>query len=443
MEPSLPWIRRIPLPPTTALPTDSHASSPRASSPSSSRADPDSPRSIRADEPAPTELRLAVAGGGTGGHLVPGINVCLQARAADPPSLAGVVWLSSGRSIEERILGGLEARISPVALGRAVLALEPTGGGAPSRAGLVWRTAPAVMAARRVLVDHGSNVLLGLGGFACLPAVLAARSLGLPVALLEMNAACGSATRWLTPFARRVFHSWRGTLPPRDPAAKDEDEDPVHVFVGPPLAPEFDGREITATEQSRARAELGFAPDRPLLVVLGGSQGATGLNHFVRTYAPALVASGVQVLHQTGPGKMDEGCEPFSGYLAVEFVAPVHRALAAATAVLCRGGASTLAEVAAIGRPAVVVPYPHHADQHQEKNALELGEGVRVVREDKLSASLRADLERLCSPQGDSERQRMTRALRSAVPIDGAQRVATDLLSLARPAAIRRAGRLP
>lgn len=374
---------------------------------------------------------------------MPGINVCLRAKAGEKPSLADVVWLSSGRSIEEVILGGLEPRLSPVPFGRAVLALEPKGGGAPSRAGLAWRTAPAVMAARGVLTDHGSNVLLGLGGFACLPAVLAARSLGLPVALLEMNAASGSATRWLTPFARRVFHSWRGTLPAGDPDTRDPDDDPVHVFVGPPLAPEFDGREIPADEQARARVELGFEPDRPLLVVLGGSQGATGINRFVRTYVPAIVASGVQVLHQTGPGKMEESCEPFSGYLAVEFVAPVHRALCAATAVLCRGGASTLAEVAAMGRPAVVVPYPHHTDHHQEKNALELGEGVRVVREEKLSAGLRTDLEKLCSPQGESERGRMTRALRSAVPIDGAERIAAALFSLARPAATRRAGRLP
>jgi len=357
--------------------------------------------------------------------------------AGGPHGLADVVWLSSGRSIEERLLAGLGERIAPVPLERAVLALEPRGGGAPSRAALVLRTAPAVLAARRVLAAHGSNALLGLGGFTCLPAVLAARSLGLPVALLEMNAASGSATRWLTPFARQVFHSWRGTLP----AGTETAEDPVHVFVGPPLDPEFDGREIPAAEQAGARAELGFDPDRPLLLVLGGSQGSSGINRFVRAYAPSIVGSGVQVLHQTGPGKLDEGCEPFSGYRAVEFVAPVHRALCAATAVLCRGGASTLAEVAAVGRPAVVVPYPHHADRHQEKNALELGEGVRVVPEEKLTASLRADLEKLCSPAGENERWRMSRALRSAIPLGGAERVAVALRAFASPAAVRREGR--
>jgi len=428
------------LAPIAALPTGSPSSSPRASSLSSSLADARA-SSARADERATTGLRLAIAGGGTGGHLVPGINVCLQAQAEGAPALADVVWLSSGRSIEERLLGGLEEKIAPVPLERAVLALEPRGGGAPSRAALFFRTAPAVVAARRVLAAHGSNVLLGLGGFTCLPAVLAARSLGLPVALLEMNAASGSATRWLTPFARRVFHSWRGTLPAGVSGAAAENA--VHVFAGPPLAPEFDGREIPAAEQAGARAELGFHPDRPLLLVLGGSQGASAINRFVRSYAPSIVGSGVQILHQTGPGKLDEGCETFSGYRAVEFVAPAHRALCAATAVLCRGGASTLAEIAALGRPAFVVPYPHHQDRHQEKNALELGEGVRVVSEEKLTASLRVDLERICSAAGESERWRMTRALRSAIPLGGAKLVASALHSLACPAADRREGNLP
>ena len=421
------------MPSTAALPTDSSASSSRAASPSSSPAAARA-ASARERERSTTGLRLAIAGGGTGGHLVPGINICLRALSGGPPALEDVVWLSSGRSIEERLLAGLEERIAPVPLERAVLALEPRGGGAPSRAALVLRTAPAVLAARRVLAAHGSNVLLGLGGFTCLPAVLAARTLGLPVALLEMNAASGSATRWLTPFARAVFHSWRGTLP----AGAD---DAVHCFVGPPLDREFDGREIPSAEQAGARAELGFDPDRPLLLVLGGSQGSSAMNRFVRSYAPAIVASGIQVLHQTGPGRTDEACEPFSGYRSVEFVAPVHRALCAATAVLCRGGASTLAEVAAVGRPAVVVPYPHHADRHQEKNALELGDGVRIVPEEKLTASLRADLEKLCSPAGENERWRMSRALKSAIPLGGAERVAVALGAFATPAALRREGR--
>ncbi len=373
---------------------------------------------------------------------MPGVNLCLRALAQRDPGgeadLADVLWLTTGRAVEERVLAGIDEKLARISWERVVLALEPRGGGAPSRPALLWRTAPAVLRARRALSSRGSQVMLGLGGFTCLPAVLAARSLGLPVALLEMNAANGSATRWLAPFAKQVFHAWRGTMPTREES--DSEHGASHTFVGPPLSPEFDGREISVAEEAGARSELGFDPDRPLLLVLGGSQGATALNRFVRTHAPALVGSGVQILHQTGPGKLEEGCEKFTGYRAVEYVAPVHRALCAATLVLSRGGASTLAEIAASGRPAVVVPYPHHPDRHQERNAHELGEGVRVVSEERLSVSLRVEIERLCSSGSRGERERMSRALRAAVPVDASARLLSSLLELARKKTTRRAG---
>jgi UDP-N-acetylglucosamine--N-acetylmuramyl-(pentapeptide) pyrophosphoryl-undecaprenol N-acetylglucosamine transferase len=329
--------------------------------------------------------------------------------------------------VEERVLAGLGDSLGDVPWERVVLALDPRRGGAPSRTILLLRTAPAVVRARRALAAHRSRVLLGLGGYTCLPAVLAARSLGIPVALLEMNASSGSATRWLAPLARLVLHAWTGSISLEDARAGG----PIHVHVGPPLAPEFDGREIPSAEQAGARAELGFDPDRPLLLVLGGSQGASALNAFVRAHAPALVAGGLQVLHQTGPSKLSEGCDPFTGYRAVEYVAGVHRALSAATLVLARGGASTLAEIAAIGRPALVVPYPHHEDRHQERNAAELGLGVRIVAEERLNLALRAEIQRLASPDGLAERDAMSRALRGAMPARGAERILEALNGLA------------
>src|SRR4030095_10179018 len=123
-----------------------------------------------------------------------------------------------------------------------------------------------------------------------------------------------------------------------------------------------------------------------LLVVLGGSQGARSLNEFVRTHLELLMQQGAQVLHQTGPGRLGEGARECAGYHKAEYLSEVPRARCGATAVLCRGGASTLAEVAALARPAWVVPYPHHADRHQELNARELHGGARIVPEDRLDA---------------------------------------------------------
>lgn len=388
----------------------------------------------------PRPLRLALAGGGTGGHLVPGLHLLASARAdaeratraeqvhgpggardGAPAGFSDVVWFTSTRAVEERVLARLSEHAGATSVERVELDLEPKGGGAPSRAGLVLRTPAAVLRARERLVAHKSDVLLALGGFAGLPAVLAARSLRIPVALLELNAAPGAATQWLTRFSARVFHAWPGTA--RNLGAR-------HVHTGPPLAPEFTRGAPPAEAVTRARVELGFDPERPLLVILGGSQGASALNRFASAHAPAIVAGGVQVLHQTGPARSSEGLPAFSGYRAVEYVDPAWRALVAATVVLCRGGASTLAEVAALARPAIVVPYPHHADRHQEKNALELGTGVRIVQEERLNVGARQELLELCDERGRAARDRMSVALRAAVPLDACDRIRAELCAL-------------
>jgi len=379
------------------------------------------------DERAPAEalvpLRLALAGGGTGGHLVPGLHLLAAARELCAEPLADLVWFTSGRAVEERVLAGLEARLAPVPVERVALPLEPEGGGAPSRSALVLRTPRAVARARRTLARHRTQVLLGLGGFTALPAVLAARSLGIPVVLLEVNATPGAATRWLARFASRVCHAWR--------AGAEAGAGERHVFTGPPLSAEYHGAQDERA-QSAARVALGFEGARPLLVVLGGSQGAGGLNRFVQSAAPALVAQGLQVLHQTGPGRASEGCAPFRGYLAQEYVDPVWRALHGATAVLCRGGASTLAEVAAARVPALVVPYPHHADRHQELNARQLGAGVRIVPEQELGPAVRDELAALCAPAGQAQRATRRAALAQAVPLDAGARIFEELAALAR-----------
>jgi UDP-N-acetylglucosamine--N-acetylmuramyl-(pentapeptide) pyrophosphoryl-undecaprenol N-acetylglucosamine transferase len=177
---------------------------------------------------------------------------------------------------------------------------------------------------------------------------------------------------------------------------------------------------------------LGFDPEAPLLVVLGGSQGSSALNRFVREHAPSLAGNGVQILHQTGPKKLAEGAEPFSGYQKHEYIDPVRIALSAATVVLCRGGASTLAELAAMRVPSYVAPYPHHADRHQERNARELGEGVRLVQDEALDARFREELARLLSAAGEPEREVMQAALARAMPHGSSLRVLAELSAIAR-----------
>jgi UDP-N-acetylglucosamine:LPS N-acetylglucosamine transferase len=301
-----------------------------------------------------------------------------------------------------------------------VLRLEPEGGGAPTWTRLAVHTAPAVRRARAALVAQRSEIVLGLGGFTCLPAVLAARSLGLPVALFEINAVPGRATRLLAPLAQRVFHAW----PP--PAGN-----PRERWTGPPLSAAFCAGPPDEARTREARRAEGFRAGAPLLLVLGGSQGARALNQFVARHVDLFARRGISVLHQTGPGRLSEGAFEREGYRRVEYLRDVARALSAATLVLCRGGASSLAEIGALARPACVVPYPHHKDRHQERNALRLGAGVRIVPEGRLDESMARELARLCGPEGVFEREPMSQALAGVVPLDGAARMWRELVALA------------
>ena len=364
-------------------------------------------------------MRLSLAGGGTGGHLVPGLHLLEHLRARGIPP-ADVVWFSSGRAVEERVLARLSERAGEFALERLTLSLE--GDGAPSWFRLAARTAPETARALRALERHRSEVLLGLGGFTVLPAVLAARSLGIPVLLLEINSVPGKATRALSGLAQRVVHAWP------DPARAFRGH---HCWFGPPLAPSFATERPREEVRGTFRERLGFRAERPLLLVLGGSQGAAGLNRFLAAHAGALVAAGLQVLHQVGPGRLAEAGPETSGYRAVEYLDDVASALDAATLVLCRGGASTLAEIAARARPALVVPYPHHRDRHQEKNALALGGGVRILPEERLGPDTVTVIARLALESGARDRAAMSRELERALPRDGVARLAEELLLVA------------
>ena len=343
-------------------------------------------------------LRIALAGGGTGGHLVPALN--LLRWGVEQGRVDAVQWFVTGRAVERRVLGDLSERLG-VAASVVDQSLEGRRA-APGRVRQLVGLAPAVLRARRELARFRPHALLGTGGFGSTPAVLAARSARVPIALLEVNAVAGSAVRWLGPLADRVCHSLAGSLPGGVESAR-------HRHTGPPEPPARSGAGPTAPPE--------VARGAPRLLVLGGSQGAGALNRFVRDAAPRLVAAGVEVVHQVGPGRLDEGAgDGLAGYRAHEYLDDVPARLAAATLVLCRGGASTLVEVAAARCPAVVVPYPHHADRHQWRNAAELGAGARTIDEARLVAEPDAVLtELLALVADDRERDRMGAALAGAI----------------------------
>ncbi|MBM4059577.1 MAG: glycosyltransferase [Planctomycetes bacterium] len=334
--------------------------------------------------------RVCLVSGGTGGHLMPALALArgLRERGHEP------LLCTEGREVERELLRrelpGLEELSLP--------------GGRPSRLLLPFWLLRAVVAARRLLERGRVDCVVSTGGRPSLPVGLAARSLRIPLFLLEQNAVTGRANRWLLPFARRIYHG----LPGKRPA------DPRALFTGTPLRPEF-----ARIDRRAAREALGLVAGVPTVLVTGGSQGASVLNSQV-PLALARLPCAVQVLHLSGLGR-DDAVRRL--YAAAEgrlraYVRPVaidmDRMYGAADLVICRGGGTTVAELAAAGRAAVVVPYPHHKDQQQLHNAgVLVAAGAAIVVEEKdlavgdladLAAALLADPARL-QAMGDAARR--------------------------------------
>ena len=334
--------------------------------------------------PPPAGTRSVVlAAGGTAGHLEPALAVADELRRRD--SHTRVTVLGTTKGLEARLVParGYDLRlIEPVPLPRR-----------PSRAMLTLpsRLARAVRGAQRVITDVEADVVVGFGGYASLPAYLAARRQHRPIVIHEANARPGIANRVgarLTPYVAVSFP---------DTAL------PHARFVGVPLRPQI--ASLNRTEiRPQARQQFGLDPERPTLLVFGGSQGAQRINDAVSAAARDLLAAGCQVLHAAGPDNtVDVDLRPDDPpYVVVPYLDRMDLAYAAADLVLCRSGAMTCTEVAAVGLPAVYVPYPF-SNGEQELNARPIVDrgGALLVADEALTRAWVADhvLSLLTDPQ--------------------------------------------
>jgi UDP-N-acetylglucosamine--N-acetylmuramyl-(pentapeptide) pyrophosphoryl-undecaprenol N-acetylglucosamine transferase len=306
---------------------------------------------------------VVLAGGGTGGHIEPMLALADALRRRDGD--LRLTCLGTERGMETRLVParGYDLRlIPPVPLPR-----KPTVDllRVPGR---VWR---AVADTRTVLRELHADVVVGFGGYVALPAYLAARREHVPVVVHEQNALPGLANRIGARIAARVAVTAPGT--PLRGAER----------VGMPLRAAISGLD-RAARRAEGRAAFDLDPDRPTLLVFGGSQGAARINGAAVGAADALTAAGIQVLHARGPKNTDVTVPPrpagAAPYVVVDYLERMDLAYAAADLALCRSGAVTVAELSAVGLPAVFVPLPI-GNGEQRRNALpvvEAGGGLLV-----------------------------------------------------------------
>ncbi len=300
-------------------------------------------------------MRLLVAGGGPGGHLFPGIAVAEEFLSRD--SANEVLFVGTERGIETRAVPAAGYRLELIS------AAGIRGKGTISQLKGAAMMLYGYAQSRKVLKAFHPDLVLGVGGYASLPMVLAARGMQIPRFIHEQNAIPGMTNKLLARFADRVFI----TL---DESARFFPQDTT-MLTGNPLRRQI----LDMAEQIRHDGRTVDNGQRLRLFVFGGSQGAHAINTAMMAALPALadLADRLEICHQTGENDctavgdayrasgMTATAHPFIGDMAAEY--------RKADLIICRAGATTIAEVTACGKPCLFIPYPHAVDDHQRRNA--------------------------------------------------------------------------
>jgi UDP-N-acetylglucosamine--N-acetylmuramyl-(pentapeptide) pyrophosphoryl-undecaprenol N-acetylglucosamine transferase len=370
-------------------------------------------------------MRLAITGGGTGGHVLPALAVVDELRRRE--AITDLIWIGSKDGVERRAAEEAAIQFVDIPTGklRRYLSLRNLTDAA--------RLPLGVVAARRALVAFRPDVILSTGGFVSVPAVVAARGIA-PVLTHEQTAILGLANRINARFADVLAVSHSQT----EPLARR-----LHrrvVVTGNPIRVG-----LTAGDRNRGLQQLGFDGAMPVVYVTGGARGASPINQRIAALLPGILDH-AQIVHQTGPPSANADAGNLSQlretlpiavrrrYYVVEFLRDeLPDIYAAADLVVGRAGAGTIAELAYVGLPAILIPLPGARSDEQALNARVLGDAeaaVVIAQQDATPTKLETEI--LALLDDPDRRARMANAARSVARPDAAARLAEELLSLAR-----------
>ncbi|MDO8446082.1 MAG: undecaprenyldiphospho-muramoylpentapeptide beta-N-acetylglucosaminyltransferase [Deltaproteobacteria bacterium] len=358
-------------------------------------------------------MRVIIAGGGTGGHLFPGIAIAEEFKGRDEGN--ELLFVGTEKGIEARILPKLGWPLNFIS------AEGIKGKGVLSRIRALYKFIPGFFESIKIIKGFKPDAVIGVGGYASAPVLLAARFLGKRTAIHEQNALPGVTNRTLGKVVERVFISFpdsAGFFPQGKIA-----------ISGNPLRKEIlEGLKRSAVGSRQS--------EKKTILIFGGSLGAHRINTVVLEMIRHLdEANNWRITHQTGEKDYKEIEE---GYLEADWQADVRpfiydmaSAYIEADLVICRGGATTVAELTAAGKPAILIPYPFAADDHQRVNAeslVNVGGAVMILERDLTGKRLASEVERLL---GDSEMlKKMGESARKLARVDAAKVVVDGVYKL-------------
>lgn len=366
----------------------------------------------------PDSTRVAISGGGSGGHAIPALTIGKTIRDIQPGT--EILFIGSRDSIEERLTTDEGFPFRGVWISQFSRSLSL------SNLLLPVKCFVSLFQAIAYLIVYKIQIVVGTGGYASWAACAAARIIGRPYVIQEQNAYPGLVTRILSNGARRIYLGYEAAV--------------EHLKVRLERV-EITGNPVPANveilSQVEAREKLGLSPQRPTVFVTGGSAGALSINKVVNSLKDGWTTLGYNLVWQVGrnfDGSMAVP-EDASKYLIIErFFSPDRMALAymAADVAVARCGAMTLSELALYGVPAVLVPYPYAADDHQAANGRAVesaGGGTVILNKDLTPETLSVAVQDVMH---ESRRKRMADAMRRLARENAANVIAEDILMMAR-----------
>ncbi|HSL71624.1 MAG TPA: undecaprenyldiphospho-muramoylpentapeptide beta-N-acetylglucosaminyltransferase [Longimicrobiales bacterium] len=363
--------------------------------------------------------RVLFAGGGTGGHLYPALALAAALRRERPAT--EVHFVGALRGVEARVL---PAEKQP----HTLLPFEPL---RRSRVWENWKLVPAIVRSSaglsRLFRTYRPRLVVGTGGYASAPACAWALMRGVPIAVQEQNSWPGLTTRVMSRWARQVhlgFPEARRLLKPGKRT--------VVTALGNPIAPPD-----AALDRLQCRERFGLSADATVVLVVGGSQGARAINEALLEAVSSGLQPGVEILWATGPSHYESikarlaQMPKLGGVIPIPYIIEMPKALASADVAISRAGAMATAELLAWGVPALLIPFPFAAADHQTHNAralAEAGAALMLVERDLSGERLRQELERLTADV--DLRSRVSRAARERARPNAARDIARELITL-------------
>lgn len=361
-------------------------------------------------------MRIIISGGGTGGHIYPAIAVANELKTIAPATELLFVGAEGKMEMEKVPRAGYPIVGLPVVGIKRELTLE--------NLAFPFKLGRSLLRARQIVRDFRPDAAVGFGGYASGPVLLAASLKGIPTLIQEQNSYAGITNKALARWASRICVAYPGmdAFFPSDKIRLTGN--PVRTDIRP--APE---------KKAESRSFFGLQPDRNTLLVIGGSQGARTLNESMEKDLHLLTGAGHQVIWQTGPPFSERAQKAVAQHgnglaEAFDFIYEMNKAYAAADVVVSRAGALSVSELCLVEKPAILVPFPAAAEDHQTKNAMSLVERQAALLVNDRDA--RTDLVPMALGllQDTNQQQILSQHIREMGRPDAAREIAEEVLKL-------------